>query len=200
MHMWRTSALQKEGKEKLEQLGTMVIHLRVKVSSDRFGELVYDATSGNKLVRTKAPENSSAPTELTILITYDEAKHELSFAYDFSMPPPFYNQAPGGGGIDCRYGAARRRTASMSFASPVSPAATTSAIRSIRILPPSRALRMGTLLEHYQEDEKKPGIVHLPGWLLPGNGICLGTERTGSRVQLSGSCFGVAARKLLFQG
>jgi len=177
------AALQKEGKEKLEQLGTMAMHLRVKVSSDRFGELVYDATSGNKLVRTKAPENSSAPTELTILITYDEAKHELSFAYDFSMPPPFDNErrvaveltatwrGKAEDGIYAFRLARLTRGYHLSYSFNPNP-------RHDRVL-----VEWKPLWEHYQEDEKKPGIVHLPGWLLPGNGICLsysGTDRACS--------------------
>jgi hypothetical protein len=52
-------------------------------------------------------------------------------------------------------------------------------------LPPPDVLvfEWRTLWEQYRNDEVRPGIIDLPRWLLPGNGVCLGWHGTKTALK-----------------
>src|SRR6185369_12498967 len=145
-----------------------------------------EGTSGKKLLLLKeAPKGCEAPREIEVRLAYNPEKAELLFAYDFDLLPPF----KGKNSVTIEQSARWRGKAEDGIYSVKLGRLTLGYHLRYRFTPEIRDDRVlfvwRSLWKQYQEEEKKPGIVDLSGWLLPGNGVCLAYTGTGRKSSIN---------------
>jgi hypothetical protein len=166
-------ALRAKTKDELEQFGSLLTFMSLKIESDTHGTLLYEGSSDKKLLLTAPLAGCEARDRIDVRFSFDETKHELLFAYDFELPPPFSDERRiaiesvvhwRGKAEDGLYAV---RLGRLTFGYYLT----------YRFTPPVRndhtLFLWHSLSGQYKEEEKKSGIANLPGWLVPGNGICV---------------------------
>jgi len=171
----------------LASFGPMVLSLELAISHDELGELRYRGVQGRELVTQKAlpsvPFPSPIPVEFT-LSNENPDEPEMTFGYEFTFPESFHNQ----GRVSVELVGRWRAKIDDGILSVRFARLTHGYFMSYQweSLPPPDVLgfEWRTLWEQYRNDEVRNGVIDLPRWLLPGNGVCLGWHGTQSALKM----------------